>query len=139
MEKQKDTNLNTIAARSNEHGFPRATRIKRTVILIKFLIKRLKHFLVVLFEKNQGKTLGKSLFALSKNKQKPSTEQDAPKIENLNISDSAESSMKFGQKSYIISNDEANSIHEDNVKYLSNLNEQEILQERQQLLSTLGK
>ncbi|CAH0713426.1 unnamed protein product, partial [Brenthis ino] len=45
--------------------------------------------------------------------------------------------LNFPQQSYIVSSQEANAIHNENIKVLSEMSEDEILQEQQKLLSTL--
>lgn len=46
---------------------------------------------------------------------------------------------KFGNKSYILNNDMATDIHKENIQTLQNMDEQEILSQRQELLKSLGK
>lgn len=45
----------------------------------------------------------------------------------------------FGQSSCIIRNDKNNSIHNQNIEFLKQCNENEIIQERQRLLENMGE
>lgn len=45
----------------------------------------------------------------------------------------------FGAESFIVKESEAKSIHEENVKLLSGMDETEIMAERQQLIETMGE
>lgn len=45
----------------------------------------------------------------------------------------------FGDQSSIVKDDEAKSIHDENVQLLTGMDEAEILAERQQLLDTIGE
>lgn len=47
-------------------------------------------------------------------------------------------SKMFGDKSYILNNEMATSIHKENVEQLEKMEESEILAERQQLIASLG-
>lgn len=79
------------------------------------------------FQKIQNSDGTKSLFALSHSKG-----SNAPSTTQLNLN-------KFGDESSIIKDNDAKSIHDENVQLLSGMDETEILAERQQLLDTIGE
>lgn len=80
-------------------------------------------------------SVGKSLFSVyrANSAQKPMDDNDAQ------ISDETMSPSKvFGDKSYILTNEMASSIHRENVEQLQKMDQSEILAERQQLIASLG-
>lgn len=76
---------------------------------------------------------GKSLFSVYRagSAQKPMDLDDAS-------NETMSPSKVFGDKSYILTNEMASSIHKENVEQLEKMDQSEILAERQQLIASLG-
>lgn len=79
--------------------------------------------------------VGKSLFSVYRAglASKPMDLDDA---ETSNVTMSP--SKAFGDKSYILSNEMASSIHKENVEQLEKMDQSDILAEREQLIASLG-
>lgn len=78
-------------------------------------------------QKMQGSDGTKSLFAMTHAKS-----ATASSVNKVNPN-------HFGDESSIVKDNEAKSIHDENVQLLSGMNEAEILAERQELLETIGE
>lgn len=77
-----------------------------------------------------------SLFAQSRSKpvDKPTEKMDTSSDDTATVTRS-----DFGEQSYILSTKEAVDIHAENVKHLSQMGEQQLIEQRQELLDTMGK
>lgn len=78
---------------------------------------------------------GKSLFSVyrASSTQKP-MDLDVAETSNETLTPS----KQFGNKSYILANEMASSIHKENVEQLEKMDEADIMAERQQLIASLG-
>ncbi|XP_059621137.1 RNA polymerase II-associated protein 1 [Phlebotomus argentipes] len=74
------------------------------------------------------KSVGKSIFAKLQEKKAKNTSPESSKTEKIPC---------FGEKSYIVTGSESSTIHEENIRTLSQMSKEEIEEEREKLMRTI--
>ncbi|KAJ9578261.1 hypothetical protein L9F63_005531, partial [Diploptera punctata] len=80
---------------------------------------------------------GKSIFAQHVDKLKHIENMDTAVADANEQFDISAAEKKFGDKSYVLTGEDAQNIHEENVKKLSSMNSEDILKEQQKLMAQL--